>query len=69
MSKAAENTDVELLLKVQGELPIDTVVYAQMEDIDRVTSLGLPRIGGCLLLDGSFSSGTAALAEHPGAFR
>ncbi len=26
-------------------------------------ALGLPRIGGCLLLDGSFSSGTAALVE------
>jgi hypothetical protein len=34
-----------------------------MEDVDRVAALGLPRIGGCLLLDGSFSSGTAALDE------
>jgi predicted amidohydrolase YtcJ len=62
-STAAGNRDVELLLEVRGELPIETVVYAQMEDVDRVESLGLPRIGGCLLLDGSFSSGTAALTE------
>ncbi len=61
-SKEPSNTDVELLLEVQDELPIDTVVYSQMEDVDRVAALGLPRIGGCLLLDGSFSSGTAALA-------
>jgi len=61
-SKEPSNTDVELLLEIQGELPIDTVVYSQMEDVDRVAALGLPRIGGCLLLDGSFSSGTAALA-------
>ena len=62
-SKEPSNTDVELLLEVRDELPIDTVVYSQMEDVERVAALGLPRIGGCLLLDGSFSSGTAALAE------
>lgn len=62
-SKDPSNTDVELLLEVQNELPIDTVIYSQMEDVDRVAALGLPRIGGCLLLDGSFSSGTAALTE------
>jgi predicted amidohydrolase YtcJ len=62
-SKEPTNRDVEILLEVQDELPIDTVVYAQTEDVDRVAGLGLPRIGGCLLLDGSFSSGTAALAE------
>jgi predicted amidohydrolase YtcJ len=62
-SMAPDNRDVELLLEVQNALPIETVVYAQMEDVDRVASLGLPRIGGCLLLDGSFSSGTAALQE------
>ncbi len=62
-SRDPSNTDVELLLEVQGELPIDTVIYSQMEDVDRVAALGLTRIGGCLLLDGSFSSGTAALDE------
>lgn len=55
--------DVELLLGVLPELPVDVVVYAQTEDVDRVAALGLPRIGGCLLLDGSFGSGTAALSE------
>jgi predicted amidohydrolase YtcJ len=62
-SKEPDDRDVELLLSIQDELPIDTVVYSQMEDVDRVEALGLPRIGGCLLLDGSFSSGTAALEE------
>jgi predicted amidohydrolase YtcJ len=62
-SRDPSNTDVELLLEVQDELPIDTVIYSQMEDVDRVAALGLTRIGGCLLLDGSFSSGTAALDE------
>jgi predicted amidohydrolase YtcJ len=62
-SKEPTNRDVEILMEVRDELPVDTVVYSQMEDVDRVAGLGLPRIGGCLLLDGSFSSGTAALAE------
>jgi len=55
--------DVELLLEIRDSLPVETVVYSQFEDIGRVVDLGLPRIGGCLLLDGSFSSGTAALSE------
>ncbi len=58
-----ENRDVEILLEVAGGLPVDVVIWPQLEDIDRVVALGLPRIGGCLLLDGSFSSGTAALVE------
>lgn len=62
-SKAPGDRDVEILLDIQGDLPIDTVIYSQMEDVDRVAALGLTRIGGCLLLDGSFSSGTAALTE------
>lgn len=62
-SRDPANRDVEILLDVEDELPVDVVVFAQTEDVDRVAALGLPRIGGCLLLDGSFSSGTAALAE------
>ncbi len=57
------NRDVELLIEAEESLPIDVVIWPQYEDIDRVLALGLPRIGGCLLLDGSFSSGTAALTE------
>lgn len=55
--------DVELLLDVQDDLPIETVVYAQTTDVERVVGLGLPRIGGCILIDGSFGSRTAALSE------
>jgi predicted amidohydrolase YtcJ len=63
--------DVETLLDVMPELPIDVVAFAQTTDVDRVAALGLPRIGGCILLDGSFGSRTAALtgpyADGPGA--
>jgi predicted amidohydrolase YtcJ len=56
------NRDVEVLLDTLDDLPIDVVVYPQFQDVDRAERLGLPRIGGCILLDGSFSSGTAALS-------
>ncbi len=55
--------DVELLLEVADDLVVDVVVFPQTLNIDWVLSLGLPRIGGCILLDGSFSSQTAALDE------
>lgn len=55
--------DIELLLEVSEDLAVDVVVFPQTLNIDRVVSLGLPRIGGCILLDGSFSSKTAALDE------
>ena len=55
--------DVEMLLDAADDLAVDIVVYPQTLDVDRVVALGLPRIGGCMLLDGSFSSGTAALDE------
>ncbi|MBD3348325.1 MAG: amidohydrolase family protein [Candidatus Eisenbacteria bacterium] len=55
--------DIELLVETASDLDVDVVVYPQTLDIDRVAGLGLPRIGGCILLDGSFSSSTAALDE------
>jgi len=55
--------DIDLLVETAHELPIDVVVYPQTLNVEHVVGLGLPRIGGCILLDGSFSSGTAALDE------
>lgn len=62
-SSDPDNRDIELLLGIESGLPVDLVVYPQITDIERVVALGLPRIGGCLLLDGSLSSGTAAVSE------
>ena len=39
------------------------VFWWQTKDVARVKARGLPRIGGCILVDGSFGSHTAALAE------
>jgi predicted amidohydrolase YtcJ len=55
--------DVDVLLRHQGEIPLRTVVYHQIMDVRRVRSEGLPRVGGCITVDGSLGSRTAALLE------
>ncbi|MCS7103546.1 MAG: amidohydrolase [Candidatus Korarchaeum sp.] len=52
-----------LRLLMNAELPVDIVPYYQTEDVREVLELGLPRIGGCLLVDGSMDSHTAAFFE------
>lgn len=51
-------------------LPIRTRLYLQCFDVSAVAKRGLKQIGGCLLLDGSLGSHTAALdgayADEPG---
>jgi len=58
------DTDVDVLLMHRSEIPLDLTIYHQIMDVAAVACQGLPRIGGCILLDGSFGSRTAAL-DHP----
>lgn len=53
--------DVEMLLRRRHEIPFNLTIYHQIMDVGAVVAQGLPRIGGCLLLDGSFGSRSAAL--------
>ena len=62
-SPTAADDDVPVLLSCQDALPIATFIFPQTHDVGGVRRLGLPRIGGCLLVDGSFGSYTAALSE------
>lgn len=39
------------------------IVYLQTIEVDKAVDYGLPRVGGCLLVDGSLGSHTAALSE------
>jgi hypothetical protein len=58
--------DVEhlpFLQKHLSEFPIEFILYPQITDIHTVLDLGLPRIGGCILADGSFGSHTAGLKK------
>jgi predicted amidohydrolase YtcJ len=55
--------DVRDFVAHQAELPVSTILYYQMTDVDKVLRLGLPRIGGCVLVDGSPAAHTGALYE------
>jgi predicted amidohydrolase YtcJ len=54
---------VDYLLEVIPDLTLRIVFYYQTMDVERVLALGLPRIGGCILLDGDVGPHTAALSE------
>ncbi|HNS52754.1 MAG TPA: amidohydrolase [Anaerolineae bacterium] len=55
--------DVEVLLQERARLPIETVVYFQSTDVPRAQGWHLPRIGGCLYVDGAWGEHTAALMQ------
>lgn len=55
--------DVEALLDIKDKLPINTVLYHQTLDVDKVIREGQKQIGGCIVLDGSLGSHTAALFD------
>jgi predicted amidohydrolase YtcJ len=55
---------VEALLKIEDELPLRVIPYAQSFDLEAVEALGIKRVGGChgSALDGDFDMYTAALS-------
>lgn len=55
-----DDIDVDMILKIHDELPVEWVNYTQTFDYEKVAGLGLPRIGGCLTIDGSPPQLTAA---------
>ncbi len=59
-----------LLLDTLSGLKTRAVPFAQTRNPKTAGQLGLPRVGGCILIDGSFGSHTAALeqkyADSPG---
>jgi predicted amidohydrolase YtcJ len=58
-----DNKAAEEFLAAIPSLPLHFVFFYQITDVDRVLELGLPRIGGCILLDGDVGPHTAALSE------
>jgi predicted amidohydrolase YtcJ len=62
-SDRADDPTVRALLAIAPELPLRLVVWYQTMDVGAVQKLGLPRVGGCILLDGDFGPHTAALLE------
>ncbi len=59
--------DLLYLVETAHSLAVNTVIYPQIESINKVQELGLSRMGGCILLDGSPGVRTAALfTDYPG---
>lgn len=54
--------DLLLLLEEEKNLPLDLILYYQTTAVEEVLRLGLPRIGGCVMLDGSIGSSSAAIS-------
>ncbi|MGD8474257.1 MAG: amidohydrolase [Anaerolineae bacterium] len=59
----SEDVTIANLLMAMPNLRLRLVLYYQTMDVNRVIRLGLPRIGGCILLDGDVGPHTAALSE------
>ncbi len=57
------NNDCELLDSIKHRLKAQPYIFCQTYNIKRVLRNGWQRIGGCILIDGSFGSHTAALLE------
>jgi predicted amidohydrolase YtcJ len=60
---AGEDEAVSEFLEAVPGFPLRFVLYYQTMDVDKVMALGLPRIGGCILLDGDVGPRTAALSQ------
>jgi predicted amidohydrolase YtcJ len=58
-----DDTAVLEFLDALPELPLRILLWYQTMDVEKVQALGLPRIGGCILLDGDVGPHTAALRE------
>ncbi len=52
-----------ILLETMPRMPLRIVPYFQTMDVNQVLDMGLPRIGGCLALDGAWLEHTVALTE------
>ena len=57
------DTDASVLHEIGDELPVRVVLMFQTMDVDRVVGMGLPRIGGCLCVDGACFENTACFYE------
>jgi hypothetical protein len=55
--------DPNVILDIMDKTPLNITLYPQTTDLDMVRELGVDRVGGCLLVDGSIGSYTAGLFE------
>lgn len=58
-----DDRDLDLILERKDDLDIDVTVFYQTWDVRKVLDKGLPRVGGCLTLDGALFEYTMANFE------
>lgn len=62
--------DANFLFEYGKEFPIDISLFYQTMNVEKIKTMGLKRVGGCLYVDGTFGARTAALsfeyADCPG---
>lgn len=58
-----EDKDLHVLLKRSQEMSVKIIPYYQTWDVEKAIELGLPRVGGCLTLDGAAFEHTMANYE------
>lgn len=61
-NNSSENIDCEMLARYKDKMEVEIEIFCQTLSVERVKKLELPRIGGCILVDGSFGSHTAAIS-------
>ena len=57
------DNDVSVIELEKVKLPINITIFHQIMDVDKVKKEGFSRIGGCIIIDGSIGSFTAAFEE------
>ncbi|MDR0519980.1 MAG: amidohydrolase [Clostridiales Family XIII bacterium] len=63
-----KDRDMDLISARARELPVEMAVFYQTWDVDKAKAMGLPRVGGCLTLDGaSFEYTMANFAPYKSA--
>ncbi|MDR1573642.1 MAG: amidohydrolase family protein, partial [Clostridiales Family XIII bacterium] len=60
-SFVTDDKDVEIIERDKAEFPVNIVTFYQTWDLEKVKKYNLPRIGGCLTLDGAGFEYTMAL--------
>ena len=57
-----DDRDAEFIYAHSGEFPVDMPLFYQTMDLAKVWKLGLRRVGGNIMVDGTLSSHSAALS-------
>jgi hypothetical protein len=61
--KLFHDNDFAVLHGMKEELKLDVEIFFQTTDVDKALTMGAKRVGGCIILDGSIGSRTAAIVD------